>query len=132
MEDTARLRFEREFYLDSSPKALYPFLITDYGLGRWFADKVTISAERGYVFYWQQQPHHARLVTRRQFKYLRYEFDQEEGEGAATLEFTIDTNELTQETYLRVVDCTSLSDESELDQLWENLISNLRELLAEA
>ncbi|MGB3617255.1 MAG: START-like domain-containing protein [Catalinimonas sp.] len=131
MENTTQLRFEREFEMEGEPKALYPFLIADYGLSRWFADKVEIDPEqeRQYTFYWQQQAYPARLVARRPFKYVRFEFEQEGGK-LALLEFTVETNAITQETYLRVVDETSTGDEEEVATLWDNLIEELRASLA--
>ncbi|SDL44199.1 hypothetical protein SAMN05421823_10635 [Catalinimonas alkaloidigena] len=121
--------FEREYELTTHPKDLYPFLVSDYGLAKWFADEVVIHNERSYSFIWDKKTFPAKLVGRRQNKYAKFEFAPVDGENPTWMEFTIETNDLTQEVYLKVVDYTNDGDQEEMEKIWDNLIENLRESL---
>ena len=45
------------------------------------------------------------------------------------LDFTIESSELTQEVFLRVADYSEETDDVELQEMWDNLVQNLRELV---
>ena len=52
-----------------------------------------------------------------------------EEEDHAYLEFKIDFNEMTQTSFLRVTDYSEMDDLDELQELWDQLIGNLKEIL---
>lgn len=45
------------------------------------------------------------------------------------IEFSIESSELTQEQFLRVLDYTDVGDTEQLVDLWDNLIQNLKEII---
>jgi hypothetical protein len=45
------------------------------------------------------------------------------------MDFTIETSDLTQEQYLRVIDYSDEEDMEEMKELWDGLIVSLREII---
>ena len=133
------IKFENEYEVRASQKILYPYLNTPGGLSQWFADDVKIDEDKIYHFYWNDEPQRARLTAKRRDQFVRFEY-LENGAGVATvngegekepayLEFLIEKNELTQSVYLKVIDFVDVDDKEEVEELWEGMISSLREIV---
>ncbi|GAB2771361.1 START-like domain-containing protein [Rhabdobacter roseus] len=126
-----KFKFIAEFELRSSPKVLFPYISTASGLEQWFAEKVMILPDQRFDFQWDGESHLARQTAHRLNKAVRYEFENGAGEDGNTsyVEMKLEVSDLTQSTYLRVVDYSDNKDEQELSSLWNGFIDSLKEIV---
>lgn len=125
-------RFVQEYPINASPKILYPYLASASGLRQWFCQDVIMLNQHTFDFVWDNQHHLAEMTSQRTNRSVRYVFlTPERGHmpDANYLDFTIESSELTQEIYLRIVDYSEETDDVELQEMWDNLVQNLRELV---
>lgn len=123
-------RFTVEYPINASPKLLYPYLASASGLARWFCQDVRIDPDHRFNFIWDNQNHYAEISSHRTNKSVRYVFLSEQKRpvpDASYLDFCIESSELTQEVFLRIVDYSEETDEVELQEMWDSLIQALRE-----
>lgn len=127
----SRPKFVAEFEINASRKMLYSYLSTPSGLAQWFADDVNIDEDKVYHLLWDDENHKARMVSQRANNHVKFEFLEEEEEEdedePPTLELRLDKNEMTNTTFLRVIDSTNEEDEEELMEMWESMVSTLRD-----
>ncbi|WP_247236368.1 START-like domain-containing protein [Telluribacter sp. SYSU D00476] len=124
-------KFVVEYELRSSPKVLFPYISTASGLEQWFAEKVKVLPDHRFDFHWDGESHVARQTSHRLNKAVRYEFENT-GETEFDLnyiEMKLEVSELTQSTYLRVVDYSQNADNQELLSMWNGLIESLKEIV---
>lgn len=126
-----KTKFVAEYELRASPKMLFPYLSTASGLSQWFAAKVNTMPEQRFDFQWDNESHIAKQVSMRQNKGVRFEFiDTAEGIPENNyVDFRIDQSELTQATFLRIIDFSTSPDEDDLQDLWDGLIDKLKEIV---
>ena len=125
-----KYRYIAEFEMRASPKMLFPYLNSPSGLSEWFADNVNIDDKKNFHFIWDGIQHTARLSSQRTNKYVKFDFFPVAGdEDTPYIEFNIDQNELTQSTFLKVVDYSEMNDAQDLEELWDNLVVKLREIV---
>lgn len=130
-----KYRFTGEYEINASPKMLFPYLNTAAGLSQWFADNVNVDEDKTYNFIWDGEDHKARVASQRVNNFIRFEFlnkDESEDSGekdSSFIEFKLDTNELTQSVFLKVIDNTDVADEEEMEEIWNNLITSLKEIV---
>ena len=55
--------------------------------------------------------------------------EEEEADDPKFIELRLEMNELTQMVFIAVTDYTDINDDEELQDLWENLIYNLKEIV---
>ena len=123
-------RFVVEFPINASPKILYPYLATASGLTQWFCDDVRYVEGQRLNFIWDQENHYAEISGQRLNKAVRFVFLDEHRQlmaDANFLEFTLDSSQVTDEVYLRVVDYSASHDASEQQEMWESLVAKLRD-----
>ncbi|WP_017729881.1 START-like domain-containing protein [Nafulsella turpanensis] len=134
----SKIKFENEYEMRASQKILYPYLNTASGLAQWFADDVTIDEDKIFHFFWDEEEQKARLASKRREQFVRFEYlpspdngqeGAEEDSDQSYFEFTLEKSEITQSVFLRVVDYSDIDDEDELHDIWEGMISNLREMV---
>jgi hypothetical protein len=126
----AKTKFSAEYEINASNKMLYPYLNTASGLAEWFADKVTQDQDKNYIFMWDGVPTKGRKVTQKINQYVKFEFlsvDTTERKDLSYVEFKLDINEITQTSFLKIVDYSEIDDPKDLRELWNNLVINLRE-----
>lgn len=119
-------KFVTEFPFKTSPKVLFNYINTPGGLQQWFANHVSIDADHNFLFEWDGEQHKANHVSR-PGKSSRFDFIGED-EGNS-LEFKLILGELDGSTYLRISDTSDNEDEEELQDLWEGLISDLKDIV---
>ena len=132
MMRSTKTKFVREYPINASAKLLYPYLSTASGLGQWFCDDVNIGPNKVYNFMWDGRNHYAELTNMRSNRSVRFLFVDKAGEhqeDSSYIDFTIESSELTQELFLKVVDYSEENDEEELEELWDQLIQQLREIV---
>tara|TARA_Y100000768_G_scaffold157965_1_gene117924 strand:- start:211 stop:603 length:393 start_codon:yes stop_codon:yes gene_type:complete len=124
--------FSIEFDFHASPQLLYQYLSTPSGLSEWFADNVNSRGEN-FEFIWDDGEEHAKLIHSKNNERIRFQWiNGEEDEADCYFEFKIEVDEITKDVSLIVSD---FSEEDELEEsklLWENLISDLKQVLGSA
>ena len=125
-----KTRFLVEFPINASPKILFPYLATASGLSQWFCDDVRYADGQLLNFIWDQEDHFAEISGQRLNRAVRFVFLNEQRQPVADadfLEFTLDSSQVTDEVYLRVVDYSAGHDAAEQQEMWEGLVAKLRE-----
>jgi uncharacterized protein YndB with AHSA1/START domain len=126
-------KYTAEFEIKASDKILFPYLSTPGGLAQWFADEVNMEPDKIFNFRWDDAPHYARLTVQRPNKLVRFEFaphPQQISEDPAYIEFRLDRNEMTLSSFLNVTDYSDEENTEDLNSVWTNLVSNLREVVS--
>lgn len=126
-----KFKFIHEYELKASPKVLFPYLSSASGLQQWFAAKVNHKDDHCLDFVWDGESHVAKITSLRTNKSVRFDFERSTDQNgeANYLEFKIEVSELTNSTFLKVIDYSSNSDEDELMDLWDGLIDKLKEIV---
>lgn len=130
MED--KVKFEMEFPIHASPQLLYQYISTPSGLSEWFSDNVNSRGEL-FTFIWDDSEETAKLLSKKSGERIKFRWmaDEEEGESYF-FEIRIQVDEITKDVSIIVTD---FSDEDELEEakmLWENQISDLKQVLGSA
>ena len=122
--------FKTDFEVNASKKMLFPYINTASGLAQWMADDVTVNEDKVFSFVWDNENHKAKIVSQRSNHYVKFEFlpeSDDDHKDPAYLELRLEVNELTQTVFLLVTDYSDMEDQQELQDLWENLVGNLKE-----
>jgi uncharacterized protein YndB with AHSA1/START domain len=121
-----------EYQINASRKMLFPYLSTATGLCQWFADDVNINnIDKTMIFILDGEERIAVIDTIKNNRYVKFRFlnEEEKPKENDTLEFRLEINELTQSVFVRVEEFTSTDDLEESYQIWENLLSQLKEII---
>ncbi|UXX78020.1 START-like domain-containing protein [Reichenbachiella carrageenanivorans] len=124
----SKFKFVGEYEIRASKKMLYPYLSTASGLAQWFADDVNIDEDKTFTIIWDGEENKAKMVSHRTNSQVKFEFVSDD-EEPSYVEFKVDMNEMTQSVFIRVTDYSDMDDENELQDLWESLMTNLREIV---
>ncbi|GAB3308673.1 START-like domain-containing protein [Hymenobacter humi] len=125
-----KTRFVVEFPINASPKILFPYLATASGLSQWFCDDVRYVEGQRLNFIWDNDNHYAEISGQRLNRAIRFVFLNELRQtvsDANYLEFSLDSSQVTDEVYLRVVDYSATQDSNEHYEMWDGLVAKLRE-----
>ena len=125
-----KTRFVVEFPINASPKILFPYLATASGLSQWFCDDVRYVEGQRLNFIWDQENHYAEISGQRLNRAVRFVFLDEHRQqvlDASFLDFSLDSSQVTDEVYLRVIDYSSWHDAAEQQEMWDGLVAKLRE-----
>lgn len=120
-------KFELEYSLNSSPKILYPRLVTPAGLSEWFADDININGDI-YTFIWDGSKQEAKLITKKENEMARYQWIDDEEEDIF-FEFKIHKDDLTGEVALVITDFAEDDEKDDSMDLWDSQISELKHTL---
>jgi uncharacterized protein YndB with AHSA1/START domain len=129
-----KFKFTGEFEFQASPKILFEYLGTPVGLAQWFCDKASVSAQNIWNLVWDETDHKATLTHNKPFRLIRYQFQSNENDDIldpSFIQFEIEKNELTRLAFLKVTDYSDMSNRQELEELWDNLIGNLKTVIRE-
>lgn len=129
---TDKKLFTADFEMHASVKMLYPYIQTAGGLSEWFANNVTISPEKVFTFVWETETRRAKMAGYRLNHFCKFEFVPEtdlDSNDPSWFELRLETNELTQTTFLKVFDYSDFEDLDELQDLWEGLVENLKKVV---
>ncbi len=119
-------KFELEYSLNSSPKILYPRLVTPAGLSEWFADDININGDI-YTFIWDGSKQEAKLITKKENEMARYKWIDDEED--TFFEFKIHKDDLTGEVALVITDFAEDDEKDDTMDLWDSQISELKHTL---
>jgi uncharacterized protein YndB with AHSA1/START domain len=120
-------KFELEYAINSSPKVLFNRLSTPGGLAEWFADDVNL---RGgvYTFIWEKSEQQAEVVQRKDNKYIRFRWIEEEDKDSY-FEFRLDQDELTGDVSLMITDFAEDDETTDAVDLWDTQIAELKHVI---
>ncbi|MEY2792990.1 MAG: hypothetical protein RJA76_982 [Bacteroidota bacterium] len=120
--------YQFEFELRASPKVLFPYLSSASGLQQWFADKVTVKNASDFNFIWDNENHLASLISQKLNKFVKFQF--EGAEQKRTLEMSLQVSEVSNTTYLQIIDSSSnFKSDEDAEELWEYLTDKLKEIV---
>ena len=127
-----RNTFRAEFEIHASKKMLFPYIYTASGLSQWMADDVTVNEDKIFNFKWEGEDHKAKVAAHRINGFVKFEFlpdNDEEKDDPRYIEIRLEMNELTQTVFISIVDYNDINDDEEMNDLWESLIHNLKEIV---
>jgi hypothetical protein len=81
-------------------------------------------------FIWDHENHYAEISGQRLNRAVRFVFLDDNRQplpDANYLEFSLDSSQVTDEVYLRVVDYSTSQDPAEQHEMWDGLVSKLKE-----
>jgi len=130
MED--KIKFEMEFPIHASPQLLFQYISTPSGLSEWFADDVNSRGEV-FTFIWNDTEEQARLLSKKSGERIKFRWLDDEEDGADYyFEIRIQVDEITKDVSLIVTDFIDDDEMDEAKMLWENQISDLKQVLGSA
>ena len=125
MED--KIKYEMEFPIHASPSLLYQYVSTPSGLSEWYADNVNSRGEM-FTCMWEGSEEVAKLVSKKNDERVQFKWMEDE-ESPYFFEIRIQVDDITKDVSIMITD---FAEEDEIDEgkmLWENMISNLKQVL---
>ncbi|WP_299224415.1 START-like domain-containing protein [uncultured Psychroserpens sp.] len=127
-----KVKFEMEFVIHASPQLLYQYISTPSGLSEWFADNVNSRGEF-FTFIWDDSEEKAKLLSKKSGERIKFRWINDEDEDASYyFEIKIQVDEITKDVSIIVTDFTEEDELEEAKMLWENQISDLKQVLGSA
>ena len=121
--------FSIEYDFHASPQLLFQYLSTPSGLSEWFADNVNSRGER-FTFIWDDSEETALLLQKKNNDKFKFQWqNDEEDYGEYYFEFKIQVDEITKDVSLIVTDFAEEDELEESKMLWDNLVSDLKQVL---
>ena len=125
----AKIRYELEFPINSSPQLLYQYISTPSGLSEWFADNVNSRGEF-FTFIWNDSEEVARQSSKKSGEKIKFRWiDENKKDTEYYFEMRIIEDEITKDVSLVVVDFACADEVDEAKLLWENQISDLKHVI---
>ena len=121
-----KIKYELEFVIQSSPQLLFQYLATPSGLSEWFADNVNSRGEL-FTFIWDGSEEVAKLLKRKTDEFVRFAWDMNDDDSYFEMRIIVD--EITKDVSLFITD---FADEDEVDEakmLWDNQVSDLKQVI---
>jgi uncharacterized protein YndB with AHSA1/START domain len=120
-------KFELEYAINSSPRVLFNRLSTPGGLAEWFADDVNLQGGI-YTFIWEKSEQQAEVVQRKDNKYIRFRWVEEE-DTESYFEFRLNQDELTGDVSLMITDFAEDDETTDAVDLWDTQIAELKHVI---
>ncbi|MEK9788288.1 MAG: START-like domain-containing protein [Flavobacteriaceae bacterium] len=124
---SAKKSFSIEYDFHASPQLLFQYLSTPSGLSEWFADNVNSRGER-FTFIWDDSEENALLLQKKNYDKVRFQWENDEG-ADYYFEFKIQVDEITKDVSLIITDFSEEDELEESKMLWDNLVSDLKQVL---
>jgi len=127
-----KTKFEIEFPIHASPQLLYQYISTPSGLSEWFSDNVNSRGEL-FTFIWDDSEEQAKLLSKKSGERVKFRWTADEEDGLSCyFEIRIQVDEITKDVSLMVTDFAEDDEVDEAKMLWENQISDLKQVLGSA
>jgi len=121
--------FSLEYDFHASPQLLFQYLSTPSGLSEWFADNVNSRGEQ-FTFIWDDSEETALLLQKKNNDKVKFQWqNDEEDDEDYYFEFKIQVDEITKDVSLIVTDFAEEDELEESKMLWDNLVSDLKQVL---
>ncbi|TVZ28554.1 MULTISPECIES: START-like domain-containing protein [unclassified Gillisia] len=125
MED--KVKYEMEFPIQASPSLLYQYISTPSGLSEWYADNVNSRGEF-FTFIWNESEEKAKLLSKKNGERIKFRWLEDE-ESPYFFEIRIQVDEITKDVSIMITDFAEEDEIEEGKMLWENMISDLKQIL---
>tara|TARA_B100000900_G_scaffold156686_1_gene133187 strand:+ start:642 stop:1034 length:393 start_codon:yes stop_codon:yes gene_type:complete len=125
----SKVKFELEFPIHASPQMLYQYISSASNLSEWFADNVN---SRGIIFsfFWDGSEEKAELLSSKSNSFVKFRWlDDSEDQDKCFFEIRIVVDEITKDVSLMVTDFSYEDEIEENKMLWENQISDLKQVI---
>ena len=124
-----QISFTLEFSFHASPQLLFQYLSTPSGLSEWFADNVNSRGEN-FTFIWDDGEEYAKMISKKPNKLVRFQWiNDDEDQEDKFFEFNIEVHDITKYVSLLITDFCPEDEMEESKMLWENLVSDLKQVL---
>ncbi|MAN58999.1 MAG: hypothetical protein CMC08_04095 [Flavobacteriaceae bacterium] len=125
-----KVKYEMEFPIQVSPSLLYQYISTPSGLSEWYADNVNSRGEY-FTFIWEGSEEKALLLSKKSPERIKFRWVAD-SETDFYFELRIQVDEITKDVSLMVTDFAEEDEVEEGKMLWENMISDLKQILGSA
>ena len=125
----SKVKFEIEYPIHASPSMLYQYISSASSLSEWFADNVN---SRGIIFsfFWDGSEEKAELLSSKTNSYVKFKWlDGSEDQDKCYFEIRILVDEITKDVSLIVTDFAYEDEVDENKMLWDNQISDLKQVI---
>ena len=122
-----KVKYEMEFPIQASPSLLYQYISTPSGLSEWYADDVNSRGEL-FTFIWDGSEEAAKLLSKKNGERVKFRWEADD-ETPYYFEIRIQVDEITKDVSIMITD---FADDDELEggkMLWDNMISDLKQVL---
>ena len=122
-----KIKYEMEFPIHASPSLLFQYISTPSGMQEWYADNVNSRGEF-FTFIWEDSEEKAKLVSKNKGQSIRFQWVDDE-DTDYYFEMRIQVDAITKDVSIMVTDFAEDDEIEEGKMLWENMISELKQLL---
>jgi uncharacterized protein YndB with AHSA1/START domain len=122
-----KTKYEMEFPIHASPSLLFQYISTPSGMQEWYADNVNSRGEF-FTFIWEGSEEKAKLVSKNKGQSIRFQWIDDE-DTDYYFEMRIQVDAITKDVSIMVTDFAEDDEIEEGKMLWENMISELKQLL---
>ena len=122
-----KIKYEMEFPIHASPSLLFQYIATPSGMQEWYADNVNSRGEF-FTFIWEGSEEKAKLVSKNKGQSVRFQWVDDE-DTDYYFEMRIQVDAITKDVSIMVTDFAEDDEIEEGKMLWENMISELKQLL---
>ena len=125
----SKIKFEVEYPIHASPSMLYQYISTASSLSEWFADNVN---SRGIIFsfFWDDTEEKAELLSSKPNSFVKFRWlDDTDDQDKYYFEIRIVVDEITKDVSLIVTDFSYEDEVEENKMLWDNQISDLKQVI---
>ena len=120
-------KYELEFPIQASPSLLFQYISTPSGMSEWFADNINSRGEI-FTFIWGESEEEAKLLTKKSGERIKMRWLDDE-DTSYYFEMRIQVDEITKDVSLMITDFAEEDEIEESKMLWENMISDLKQVL---
>jgi hypothetical protein len=125
----AKVKFELEYLLKTSPKVLENMLSTPSGLSEWFAQNVNIKDDI-FTFMWEDSEQEARFKHDKPNNICRFQWlEDEEEDNDYSFQLSYKVDPLTKAVIFSIVDYAEAHELEDAKRLWEQQVVDLRRTL---
>tara|TARA_B100000941_G_C28178376_1_gene385811 strand:+ start:87 stop:479 length:393 start_codon:yes stop_codon:yes gene_type:complete len=125
----SKIKFEVEYPIHASPSMLYQYISSASSLSEWFADNVN---SRGIIFsfFWDDSEEKAELLSSKSNSFVKFRWlDDTDDQDKYYFEIRIVVDEITKDVSLIVTDFSYEDEVEENKMLWDNQISDLKQVI---
>lgn len=122
----AKVAFELEYIIRSSPTILYEFIVTPTNLAQWFCEKCDSNIDL-YTFKWKGHEEKAYLIDDIEDKLVAFQWEGADDEEF--FEFSIQKNEISGDTVLVITDFAEKSEVDDMKMWWDEQINKLKKMI---
>jgi uncharacterized protein YndB with AHSA1/START domain len=122
-----KVKYEMEFPIQASPSLLYQYISTPSGLSEWYADDVNSRGEL-FTFIWDGSEEEAKLLSKKNGERVKFRWEVDD-ETPYYFEIRIQVDEITKDVSIMITDFAEDDEVEEGKMLWDNMISDLKQVL---